>query len=155
MQSFSTGEEEIPRLRLKNAFDFNRLAESQRCVGDNGQVPGHEEYINPEWFDVFILCDSKLETVGRNIWRLLDSLGIEATVNNDCAAPNLPWSVGLSEVIERSTHTVLILGNDMDNIRHIQINTECVKCVQDDRRYGNLIVVKENESVKSSEDFGP
>ncbi|XP_060564441.1 uncharacterized protein LOC132723688 [Ruditapes philippinarum] len=134
---------EVAGLRLRNALDFYRHHQN---VHDN-ECHKNDTDKEDENFDVFILCNEKIQEKSMSLKQILTAFKLRVTINFQDLLPGTPKMTGICQQFRHSKHFLLVIDEiplDRIDYHYFEMMQEVVL----NRNYGHIVIVKTCNDAK-------
>ena len=143
LEAVRKGELNIARLKMNIAIKFH--AQQTREDFENNNDDDETELDNQ--YDIFLLCEERVEDELTPLINILNELGISVTINSRDVAPGKLDLSGTCELIESSRHFIAVLDTEGEPSRRFGLKVSSILDLIDRRRHGGLLVVKAAEHI--------
>ena len=143
LEAVRKGELNIARLKMNIAIKFH--AQQTREDFENNNDDDETELDNQ--YDIFLLCEERVEDELTPLINILNELGISVTINSRDVAPGKLDLSGTCELIESSRHFIAVIDTEDEPSKRFGLKVSSILDLIDRRRHGGLLVVKAAEHI--------
>ncbi|XP_052818773.1 uncharacterized protein LOC128244754 isoform X2 [Mya arenaria] len=139
--ALTKSENEIARLRLRNALDFN--LHSTTVTG----AQNVEDECTSDEYDISVLCETENIESGEFFIGILDSMSLSVTLNANDVIPGMTELEGLGFVMNSSKHYIALLSSDQPT-PELKHRYSMMQKALHEKKSGGLIVITTDPDIR-------